>query len=102
MRTMLNSGLRASNAHRPRRYAAPATEPVTEPQPPVEPVVTPDPAPEPVVVPEDKTKVKDLQDWVGADPARAQAVLDREKAQSYQRPTVITGMEAIVAQHDLI
>lgn len=115
MRTMLNSGLRASDARRPRHY--------TKPQPaapqlgadggdapdPADPVVPAgadvddtEPQDEPVAVPEGMTKVKDLEEWVGSDPERAQAVLDRELAQSYQRPTVVSGMEAIVAQHDLI
>jgi hypothetical protein len=104
-RRLLNSGLRAT-AHRPRRYSKPSQEPQgsgdTNPSadPPAEP--TGEPADAQVVVPDDVTKVADIEQWVGDDPAKAQAVLDREQAAAYVRPTVVKAMTAVVEQHDLI
>lgn len=53
-------------------------------------------AAETVEVPEDITKVDDLKDWVGDDPVRAQAVIDRENSGSYQRKTLLSHMAEIV------
>jgi hypothetical protein len=49
-----------------------------------------------VQVPDDITKVDDLKDWVGNDPVKAQAVIDRENAGSYQRKTLLAHMADIV------
>lgn len=100
-RRLLNSGL---GPHRPRTYRRNTT--VTSPletQPTVQPLAGPNPqdpdpvsAQETVEVPENITKVDALKDWVGNDPARAQAVIDRENAGSYQRKTLLAHMADIV------
>jgi hypothetical protein len=106
-RTLLNSGLSAG-PHRPRTYRKPQPAGETlvvtgsgagDGQPPADPNPQPPAtgdAGETVVVPDDITKVDDLKDWVGDDPVRAQAVIDRENAGSYQRKTLLAHMADIV------
>jgi hypothetical protein len=103
-RRLLNSGL---GPHRPRTYRrnAPATSPQETPATvqdaggPGAPPPAPVSAQETVTVPDDITKVDDLKAWAGDDPVRAQAVIDRENAGSYQRKTLLAHMADIVVQH---
>lgn len=84
-----DAGETAGDGGTPAEPPAPETAQETqEPQAPA--------APEPVQVPDDITKVKDLEQWVGQDPTRAQAVIDRENAGSYQRKTLLATMADIV------
>lgn len=112
-RRLLNSGL---GPHRPRTYRKPTPQGATlvepsgqastgtNPQPAPTgdagetpaPPAAPAPAPAPVQVPDDITKVDDLKDWVGNDPVKAQAVINRENAGSYQRKTLLAHMADIV------
>lgn len=100
-RTMLNSGM---SARGPRRYSRPTVEvptveePTVEEPPTSEPTVDEPPADEPTVeVPADLTTIKALEEWVGSDPARAQAVIDAENAKPERdrRTTLIKKMGEI-------
>ena len=65
-------------------------EEVVAPPPPEEEPDAPTPEPEPEAVPEGT--IAEIKDWVGEDPARAQAALDAEKAGT-NRSTLIAWLE---------
>lgn len=71
-----------------------ASAPVSpEPEPEVEAEQAPA---EPEVEEVPKGTVKELEDWVGEDKERAQAVLDSENANDEPRKSLVRAMEAIL------